>query len=83
MRSSNRYICYNFIHTGVTSKLEYLKNLGVKTVVLSSVIKADDPESDGQDEFKSVSQKFGTWDDFKALISAAKDRGKYNLHKIV
>lgn len=64
---------------GVTTKLDYIKSLGVKTVVLSSVIKATDLESDGQDEFKSVSQKSGTWDDFKALITAAKDKGLHIL----
>lgn len=68
---------------GVTSKLDYLKNLGVKTVVLSSVIKASDPESDGQDEFKSVSKKVGTWEDFKALIAAAKEKGLHILLSFV
>lgn len=68
---------------GVTSKLDYIKSLGVKTVVVSSVVKATDLDSDGQDEFISVSQKYGTWDDFKAFISAAKEKGLHILLQFV
>ncbi|KAG8271781.1 hypothetical protein J6590_055404 [Homalodisca vitripennis] len=60
---------------GFTTKLEYLSSLGVKTVVLSNILKVSDKESDGVDEFKTVAPSFGTLEDLKALISAAKDKG--------
>jgi len=68
---------------GFTTKLDYLKNLGIKTVVLSNILKVSDKQSDGIDEFKTIAPAYGTLDDFKALVSAAKEKGLELLMTLV
>jgi len=55
---------------GVSSKLDYLENLGVKSVWLSPIYKS--PMNDhGYDvsDYKDVDPSFGSLDDFKALVA--------------
>lgn len=55
--------------------MDYLSSLGVKTIVLSNILKVSDKKSDGIDEFKMIAASHGTLDDLKTLISAAKEKG--------
>lgn len=55
--------------------MDYLSGLGVKTIVLSNILKVSDKNSDGVDEFKMIAPSYGTVEDLKSLISAAKERG--------
>ena len=61
---------------GVTSKLDYVKSLGVDGVWLSPFFKS--PMRDfGYDisDYRAVDPMFGTQGDFEALLKAAHDRG--------
>jgi len=61
---------------GVTSKVEYLSELGVGSVWMSPIY-----ESGGKDngydvvDHKAIDAKFGTMEDFKALLAALHDNG--------
>lgn len=66
----------DYYFSAFTSKLEYLSSLGVKTIVISNILKVSDESSDGNDEFKNVAPSYGTLADLKSLIIAAKDKGK-------
>lgn len=57
--------------------MDYLSSLGVKTIVLSNILKVSDKNSDGIDEFKMIAPSYGTVEDLKLLISAAKERGQW------
>ena len=61
---------------GITSKLDYLKELGVNCVWLSPVY--DSPQEDnGYDisNYKDIYQPFGTLDDFKIMLDEMHKRG--------
>ena len=61
---------------GITSKLDYLKDLGVNCVWLSPVY--DSPQEDnGYDisNYKDIYPPFGTLDDFKVMLSEMHKRG--------
>ncbi|OYY94821.1 MAG: alpha-amylase [Hydrogenophilales bacterium 28-61-23] len=64
---------------GVTSKLDYLKHLGVTTLWLSPVFKQrghrDDYHGYGVQDFLDVDPRFGTRDDLVALVKAAHAKG--------
>lgn len=59
------------------SKLDYIKDLGVKGVALSSILKVS---TDGSDEavedFKDIDPRYGTLADFEALVASLKSMGK-------
>lgn len=57
--------------------MDYLSSLGVKTIVLSNILKVSDKNSDGIDEFKMIAPSYGTVEDLKTLISAAKEKGQF------
>lgn len=57
--------------------MDYLSRLGVKTIVLSNILKVSDKNSDGIDEFKMIAPSYGTVEDLKTLISAAKEKGQF------
>src|SRR5580698_2556049 len=60
---------------GITSKLEYLKNLGVNVIWLSPHY--DSPNADnGYDirDYRKVMQEFGTMADFDAMLAGIKQR---------
>ncbi len=61
---------------GITSKLDYLKNLGVNVIWLSPHY--DSPNADnGYDirDYRKVMKEFGTMADFDELLKGVKDRG--------
>ena len=61
---------------GITSKLDYLKDLGVNCVWLSPVY--DSPQEDnGYDisNYKDIYKPFGTLDDFKTMLNEMHKRG--------
>jgi alpha-glucosidase len=59
------------------SKLDYIKDLGVKGVALSSVLKVSTDGSDGAvEDFKDIDPRYGTLGDFEALIASLKSMGK-------
>jgi glycosidase len=64
---------------GVTSKLDYLKRLGVTALWLSPVFKQrghrDDFHGYGVQDFLDVDPRFGTRDDLVALVKAAHAKG--------
>ena len=60
---------------GITSKLDYLQNLGVNVIWLSPHY--DSPNADnGYDirDYRKVMKEFGTMDDFDALLKGIKQR---------
>ncbi len=61
---------------GITSRLDYLAGLGVDALWISPIFPS--PMKDfGYDvaDYRGIDPMFGTLDDFKALVQAAKDRG--------
>ena len=63
---------------GLRSKLDYIKNLGVSGVILSSVYATgSDPSPESVTDFKSTHPDFGTLDEFKQLLSDMKAQGLY------
>ena len=92
MHASGKYnkswlSCHNIglVHTlahgsfvGITSKLDYIKSLGVDTIWLSPVYVS--PMADfGYDiaNHKDIDPIFGDLDDLQRLIKSAHDRGMY------
>lgn len=66
--------------TGIESRLDYIKDLGVGAVWLSPIYKS--PMKDfGYDiqDFKDIAPVFGTMDDFHSLSKAMKERGKSGI----
>lgn len=61
---------------GITSRLDYLKRLGVDALWLSPVY-VSPGEDNGYDiaDYEAIDPQFGTMADMDALIAAAKQRG--------
>jgi alpha-glucosidase len=69
--------CVSAVCSGVTEKLEHLKDIGVGGVWLSPIFKS--PMADfGYDisDFKDIDPMFGTLSDLDHLLHTAKDLGK-------
>lgn len=67
----------NLVIAGITSKLQYLKDIGVGAVWLSPFYKS--PQADfGYDisDFKDVDPTYGTLADFKDMVDTAHALGK-------
>lgn len=65
---------------GIESKLDYIVELGAKTIWLSPIYKS--PMKDfGYDieDFKNVDESFGSLQDFKGLVRAMRIRGRYQV----
>ena len=61
---------------GITSKLDYLKELGIDVIWLSPVYKS--PNDDGGydiSDYQAIMDEFGTMEDFDRLLAAAHERG--------
>lgn len=70
--------------TGITSKLEYLKDIGVGATWLSPMFKS--PMYDfGYDiaDFYAIQDEYGTMEDFNNLIAKANELGKKLLFMIL
>lgn len=61
---------------GITSKLDYLKNLGIDVIWLSPVFKSPNDDN-GYDisDYEDIMDEFGTMSDFDELLSEAHSRG--------
>jgi alpha-glucosidase len=64
---------------GITKKLDYIKSLGVEAIWISPFyLSPPGPEGDGGyavSDYRSIDPRFGTMDDFKALLKEAHARG--------
>ena len=61
---------------GITSKLDYLKELGVDVIWLSPVYQS--PNDDGGydiSDYQAIMDEFGTMEDFDRMLAAAHERG--------
>ena len=61
---------------GITSKLDYLKELGIDVIWLSPVYKSPNDDN-GYDisDYEAIMTEFGTMDDFDKMLAAAHERG--------
>ncbi len=61
---------------GITSKLDYLKELGIDVIWLSPVYKSPNDDN-GYDisDYEDIMTEFGTMEDFDKMLSAAHERG--------
>ncbi|MBR2611886.1 MAG: alpha-glucosidase [Clostridia bacterium] len=61
---------------GIISSLDYIASLGVNAIWLSPIYQSPDDDN-GYDisDYKAISPKFGTMDDFDELVREAKARG--------
>ena len=61
---------------GITSKLDYLKELGIDVIWLSPVYKSPNDDN-GYDisDYEAIMTEFGTMDDFDKMLSEAHGRG--------
>ena len=61
---------------GITSKLDYLKELGIDVIWLSPVYKSPNDDN-GYDisDYEAIMTEFGTMDDFDRMLAAAHERG--------
>jgi glycosidase len=63
--------------TGFQSKLDYIMDLGVKGVALSSILKVPAGGSDeAVEDFQDIDPRYGSLAEFKALVASLKNRGK-------
>lgn len=69
---------YSFLCSGLELKLDYLKNLGVDTILMDSLMETA-PGTDDVVNFTAVNPDFGTLSDLKKLVSTAKSKGKCYL----
>lgn len=68
---------FTFLLTGITSKLDYLSDTGIKAIWLSPIYKS--PMVDlGYDisDYKAIDPIFGSMSDFVALRNKTKDMGE-------
>ena len=61
---------------GITSKLDYLKELGIDVIWLSPVYKSPNDDN-GYDisDYEAIMDEFGTMEDFDRMLAAAHERG--------
>ena len=61
---------------GITSKLDYLKELGIDVIWLSPVYRSPNDDN-GYDisDYQEIMEEFGTMEDFDEMLAAAHERG--------
>ena len=61
---------------GITSKLDYLKELGIDVIWLSPVYQSPNDDN-GYDisDYQAIMQEFGNMEDFDEMLAAAHERG--------
>lgn len=61
---------------GITSKLDYLKKLGINVIWLSPVYQSPNDDN-GYDisDYQAIMEEFGTMEDFDRMLQAAHERG--------
>lgn len=60
---------------GLTSKLDYLASLNVKTLYLNPIFKAYSNHKYDTEDYELIDPMFGTLEDFQNLVAEAKKRG--------
>ena len=60
---------------GITEKLPYLKSLGVTAIYLNPIFESSSNHRYSTADFKKIDNILGTLDDFKELVSKAKEAG--------
>jgi len=60
---------------GIISKLDYLKSLGVTCIYLSPIFKSSSNHRYDTGDYLEIDELFGTEDEFKELVSTAKEKG--------
>ena len=60
---------------GVIDKLDYIKDLGFNTIMLSPIYKTQNYHGYHTLNFDEVDPHFGTWEDYQQLINLAHDKG--------
>ena len=60
---------------GISSKLDYLKGLGVRAIWLSPIHPATSYHGYDVEDYASVNPEYGTEEDFKSLLKAAHSKG--------
>lgn len=68
--------------SGLESKLDYIKDLGMGGILLEPLMKTAEGTDDVID-FKSISPDYGSSSDLKRLINTAKSKGLHVLMKII
>lgn len=70
---NNEFFGGNF--KGIISKLNYLQDLGVTTLYLSPICKANSNHKYDIGDYLTIAEEFGGEEDFKLLVSKAKEKG--------
>ncbi len=60
---------------GITDKLDYIKSLGVNIIYLNPIFKAFSNHRYDTGNYMEIDELLGSMEDFKCLISKAKDKG--------
>lgn len=69
---------------GLQSKLDYIEDLGVKGVALSSIVKVSTGGSDeAVEDFKDIDARYGTLEEFRSLITSLKSKGLHLVLSLV
>ena len=69
---------------GITSRLDYIKSLGVDVIWLNPVYKSPNDDN-GYDisDYRNIMDEFGTMEDFDRLLAGMKERGLKLLMDLV
>ena len=70
---NNEFYGGNF--KGIISKLDYLQELGVTTLYLSPICKANSNHKYDIGDYMTIAEEFGGEEDFKLLVEKAKEHG--------
>ena len=70
---NNEFFGGNF--KGIISKLDYLQELGVTTLYLSPICKANSNHKYDIGDYLTIAEEFGGEEDFKLLVQKAKEKG--------
>ncbi|XP_064484126.1 maltase 1-like [Ornithodoros turicata] len=65
---------------GLVSKLQYIKELGIGTLILSPVYQMATTPPHGPTDFRAVDSKLGSMEDFEALLNTTQEMG---LHVVL
>jgi len=69
----NRFLGGDII--GITSKLDYLQELGINTIYLTPVFESDSTHKYNVTDYYKIDPHFGTNEDFKTMVKEAHKRG--------
>lgn len=73
LKHYNRFLGGDII--GITSKLDYLQELGINTIYLTPVFESDSSHKYNVTDYYKIDPHFGTNEDFKTMVKEAHKRG--------